>query len=76
MNKKQLTRKIAKIIGNWKDVHDDKVFFERDYVKKQANNWDLKKLKNKIYEINEIETLIKTNSKNSLNILSDFIISY
>ncbi len=34
MNKKQLTRKIAKIIGNWKDVHDDKVFFERDYVKK------------------------------------------
>ena len=44
MNKKQLTRKIAKIIGNWKDVHDDKVFFEREYVKKievESSNDDL-----------------------------------
>ena len=33
-------------------------------------------LKSKVYEINEMEALIKNNSKNSLNILSDFIINY
>ena len=80
------SKRLLKILETNKQINNiDKVIMntkppifwkERDYVKKQANNWDLKKLKNKIYEINEIETLIKTNSKNSLNILSDFIISY
>ena len=49
---------------------------EKESVKKQANTWNLSDLKNKIYEINEIETVIKNNSKNSLNILSDFIVNY
>ncbi len=80
------SKRLLKILETNKQINNiDKVIMntkppifwkERDYVKKQANNWDLRKLKNKIYEINEIETLIKTNSKNSLNILSDFIISY
>ena len=49
---------------------------EKESVKKQANSWKLNDLKNKIYEINEIELLIKNNSKNSLNLVSDFIFNY
>ena len=49
---------------------------EKDDLKKQVNMWDFGDLKNKIYRINEIEALIKSNSKNSLNILSDFIVNY
>ena len=37
-------------------------------------NWSHKDTENLIYKINEIELLIKKNSINSLNILSDFII--
>ena len=49
---------------------------EKESVKVQANSWKLNDLKNKIYEINEIELLIKNNSKNSLNLVSDFIFNY
>ena len=45
-------------------------------VKKQAKTWVLSELKNKIYEINDIETLIKINSRNSINLISDFMINY
>ena len=48
---------------------------DKENVKMQANNWSLNDLKNKIFQINEIEALVKTNSKNSLNLLSDFIIN-
>ena len=45
-------------------------------VKKQAKTWVLSELKNKIYEINDIESLIKINSRNSINLISDFMINY
>lgn len=45
-------------------------------VKIQANSWKKEELKNKIYELNNIEIIIKNNSKNSLNIVSDFIVNY
>ena len=45
-------------------------------VKKQVKSWILSELKNKIYEINDIESLIKINSRNSVNLISDFIINY
>ncbi len=48
---------------------------EKDSVKRQANSWKLIDLKEKIYEINDLEMLIKNNAGNSLNILSDFIIN-
>ena len=48
---------------------------DKENVKKQVNLWKSNELKNKIYEINEIEVLIKSNSKNSLRVLSDFIIN-
>ena len=49
---------------------------DKEVVKKQANTWELKDLKTKMYQINEVETLVKSNSKNSLNLVSDFIVNY
>ena len=49
---------------------------DKEVVKRQANKWKLKDLKTKMYEINEVETLVKSNSKNSLNLVSDFIVNY
>ena len=49
---------------------------DKDIVKKQVKSWNLSDLREIIYKINEIETLLKNSSKNSLNILSDFIFNY
>ena len=49
---------------------------EKEIVKKQAFLWNLSDLKKKIYEINDIENVVKTNSKNSINLVSDFIVNY
>ncbi len=49
---------------------------DKENVKKQAKSWVSRDLKNKIYEINQIETLIKTNSRNSLHLVSNFVINY
>tara|TARA_Y100001935_G_C17264642_1_gene488453 strand:+ start:477 stop:1454 length:978 start_codon:yes stop_codon:yes gene_type:complete len=66
-------KNIDKVIMNTKPP----IFWkEKERVKKQANTWNLRELKNKIYKISEIETIIKKNSKNSLNIVSDFIVNY
>ncbi len=48
---------------------------DKDIVKKQAKSWNSEDLKKNIYKISEIEVLIKNNSNNSLNILSDFILN-
>ena len=48
---------------------------DKEIVKTQIENWPLKKIQNVIIKINEVELLIKKNSLNSLNILSDFIIT-
>ena len=48
---------------------------EKESIKKQVKIWKEEDLKDKIYQINEIEVLIKSNSKNSLNIISDFILN-
>ena len=49
---------------------------DKERVKKQANNWDFKELRVKIYQISEIETLVKSNARNSLNIVSNFMLNY
>ncbi len=49
---------------------------EKDNIKKQVISWDFNDLKEKIYEINKVEYLIKNNSNNSLNIVSDFMVNY
>ncbi len=49
---------------------------EKESLKTQINLWKLRDIKNKIYQINELETKIKSNSNNSLNLISDFIVNY
>ncbi len=49
---------------------------DKDIVKKQATSWKLNDLKKNIYRISEIESILKTNSQNSLNLISDFIVNY
>ena len=66
------TKNLDEVISNTKPP----IFWkDKDSVKRQANSWKIKDLKEKIYQINEVETLIKNNSKNSLNLVSDFIVN-
>ena len=48
---------------------------DKDLIAQQIKAWEKDKLKNLIYESNEIEFLIKKNSNIGKNILSDFIIN-
>ena len=48
---------------------------DKEIVKQQIKNWSLNRAENLIYKTNELELLIKKNSYNSINILSDFIIN-
>ena len=47
---------------------------DKEIVKQQMKSWSYENVGNLIYKINEIEYLIKKNSSNSINILSNFII--
>ena len=47
---------------------------EKEIVKQQMRKWSYKKVMDLLIEINEIELLIKKNSNNSVNILSNFIL--
>ena len=48
---------------------------DKEIVKQQIKNWSLNRAENLIYKTNKLELLIKKNSYNSINILSDFIIN-
>jgi len=47
---------------------------DKEVVKQQMKNWSCKSIESLIYQINDTELLIKKNSTNSINILSNFII--
>ena len=65
-------RNIDKVISNFKPP----IFWkDKENVKKQANSWDLNDLKEVIYKINDLELAVKTNSNQSLNLVSDFVIN-
>ena len=67
------TKNLDSVISNMKPP----IFWkEKENIKKQAVNWKIEELKNKIYKINEIEFLIKSNSRKSLNLMSDFIVNF
>ena len=73
IEKNNVIKNIDEVISNAKPP----IFWkEKENVKLQVNNWKIEDLKKKIYQINEVETLIKKNSQNSLNLISDFIINY
>lgn len=48
---------------------------DKDVVKKQLLKWDKKNSSKLIFEINELEKIIKKNSENSLRITYDFVLS-
>jgi len=48
---------------------------DKDIVRKQVNKNDLEKIEHMIFKTNDIELLIKKNSENAINIVSDFIIN-
>ena len=64
-NNLELTISSAKPPIFWKD---------KEIIKQQILNWKAESLKKSLYEINELELLIKKNINNSFNILTDFII--
>ena len=48
---------------------------DKDIIKQQINKDDVKNIENMIFQTNDIELLIKKNSDNAVNIMSDFIIT-
>ena len=48
---------------------------DKDLVKKQLLKWDKKNSSQLIFEINELEKIIKKNTENSLRITYDFVLS-
>tara|TARA_B100001175_G_C19505612_1_gene640696 strand:+ start:1539 stop:2525 length:987 start_codon:yes stop_codon:yes gene_type:complete len=63
---------IEKVISDFKPP----IFWkDKDILRKQINKWSLKNIKYMILEINNTELTIKKNSSNSLNILSNFILT-
>lgn len=74
--------KIYKLINEGDDVdqvislYKPTIFWkDKEIVRDQIRKWSLEKVENLIYETNEVELLIKKNSINSINIVSDFIIN-
>ena len=49
---------------------------EKDLVKKQIQSWSRNEVKKIIYRVNDLEILIKKNSNNSINFVSDFVSNY
>ena len=68
----EISKNIDNTISSFRPI----IFWkDKIIVKQQIEKWPLYKIENLIYEINEIELLVKKNSHNSLNIVSDFIIN-
>ena len=61
----ELTISSAKPPIFWKD---------KEIVKQQIYNWNAENIKKLIYQLNELEHLIKKNFNSSINIISDFIL--
>ena len=82
LSKAKRIHKLQKDINNTKNIDQAITNFkppifwkDKEIIKKQITNWSLAKIQKTIFKINEAELLIKKNSSNSLNILSDFILT-
>ena len=68
----EISKNIDNTISSFRPI----IFWkDKNIVKQQIEKWPLYKIENLIYEISEIELLVKKNSHNSINIVSDFIIN-
>ena len=66
------SKNIDETISNFKPP----IFWkEKDIVKQQISNWTIEDARELIYQINDMEYLIKKNNLNSLNIVSDFLLN-
>ena len=73
LNEKKDKANIDSIITNYKPP----IFWkDKETIKRQANNWDILDLKNKIFNQNDLEFLIKSQPSNSLKLISDYIKNY
>ena len=61
-----LTISTAKPPIFWKD---------KEITRQQISNWTPEKVKEILYEINDVELCIKKNYENSINIITDFILN-
>ena len=77
------SKRLLKLTEETKDKNIDDVISifkppifwkDKETVKQQIKNWSYESIENLIFRINETELLIKKNSPNSVNILSNFII--
>tara|TARA_B110001452_G_scaffold164168_1_gene136929 strand:+ start:822 stop:1817 length:996 start_codon:yes stop_codon:yes gene_type:complete len=67
----QETKNFDKTISNFKPP----IFWkEKETVKKQIQSWSYRDAEDLIFQTSEMELLLKKNTANSINILSDFII--
>ena len=73
--------KLSEVIKDKKDIDNaissfrPPIFWkDKEIIKLQIKNWSYKNIKILIYKINETELLVKKNSTNSINILSNFIV--
>ena len=67
------TKNIDEVLSTFKPP----IFWkEKEIVKKQAQSWSTKEIKKIIYKINDLEAIVKKNSINSLNFVSDFVSNY
>ena len=48
---------------------------EKETTKRQIQSWKPQKIRLLIYEINELELIIKKNFNNSLNLITDFLLA-
>ena len=49
---------------------------EKDIVKRQAQSWSTNEVKEIIYKINDLETMVKRNTANSILFVSNFVSNY
>ena len=64
---------IDQVISNFKPP----IFWkEKDIVRKQAQSWSTREVKEIIFKINDLEALVKKNSTNSMLFVSNFVSNY
>ena len=78
------SKRLLKLISNYQinknlnelvDYSKPPIFWkEKEIIKKQITSWSLKDIKKLIYDLNDLELMIKKNTSNSLNFLMDFIL--
>ncbi len=83
LNKAKRLLKIRTEIDNHKNIDEvissfkPPIFWkEKDIVKKQAQSWTTSEVKEIIFKINGLETLVKKNVANSVLFMSDFVSNY